>query len=173
MNNFNECINFMQMPFALQCWIALAIHFKKTIKKAEAALFLKFVLLHWRFLRHEVLCVGGVSRNCNSRSWCVPYKCERCMDLRHVIKHHGVGVTSIMQTKQIAVKKTFVLLSNYRNTRKPVYKQVVFVLVHSTDIYPYILAMNRVRAVSEVSTNNNLTSAPPTIIKLSIWGVKH
>lgn len=106
MNNFNECINFMQLPFALQCWIALVIHFIKTIQKAKEA-FLKICFAALKIFKTWIISVGGVSRNCNSRSCYVPYRCERCMHLRQVIKHQGVWGTSIMQKKQMAVKKTF------------------------------------------------------------------
>lgn len=46
MSNFNECINFMQLPFALQHWTALVIYFIKKIQKAkEAVLVICFAAL--------------------------------------------------------------------------------------------------------------------------------
>lgn len=134
------------LPYSVAVLDCFSDMFYKDNSKSKRSFFFKkkFVLLHWRFLlRHEALCVGGVCRNCNSRSWYVPCRCERWIHLRHVIKYQGVGETSIMQKKQMAVKKTFVLLSNYRNRRNPVCKHIVFVLVHSTDIHSYILAMTR------------------------------
>lgn len=46
-------------------------------------------------------------------------------------------------------------------------------LLRSTDIYPYILTTPAVRAVSEVSTNDNLSPAPPTMLKFNICALKH